>query len=369
MIDQLEQLSLAVGPISKTDAKQLVDMINRKVMALLSAQVVKTYWLEEAQDGILLRPVTFINTTQAEDPKPFQIREHPSGVLSWVFHHKCALWLETLRIKDLGNSIQNEIDGKEVSPNYLDMPGSYDWMDSMMCVPLMVRGDVWGLHSVELQGSGRLNENVLDLLQRIGKALSSLLWNADVYEYDLEKTSRAVQHFLTTTAPFSFDPIFLEERFRSGFIARPFDKDFSKIEDKLVSLFRSRGVRARRYVPEGGRRYIIDDITSQIRNSHFGVADITGANPNVLTELGMMMSLRKHFMLIRMKGDPSPPPFDISQYPLYEYELGPGPESLRMWNPIDHKYQSFEEVLDKFIGQLPATTGFFSADEWMPKNP
>jgi hypothetical protein len=368
MIDLLEQLSLAVGPISKTDVRQLNEAINRKVMTLLGAQLVKTYWLEEAEDGILLRPMTFINDTHAEDPKPFQMREQPNGILSWVFHRKCPVWLEMLQVKDLSSSIKNEANGAEVHPDYLDMRGRSDWMDSMMCVPLMVRGDVRGLYSVELQVSGRLNKNVLDLLQRIGKSLSSLLWNADVYEYDQEKTTRAVQQFLASTASFSFDAIFLEEQFRSGFIARPFDKDSSEIEDKLVALFKSRGIRARRYVPAGGRRYVIDDIMSQIRNSHFGVADITGLNPNVMTEVGMMMSLKKQFMLIRAKGDSSSLPFDVNQFPLYEYELGSAPGSLRMWNPVNNRYQSFEEVLDRFIRQLPSATGFFSADAWMSQN-
>lgn len=352
MIDILEQLSLAVGPISKTDVKQLVESINRKVMSFLSAQVVKTYWLEEAQDGVLLRPVTFINTTRAEDPRPFQIRGEPSGILSWVFLNRCPLWLEGLRSKDLSSPVNNEVDGSIVAPDFLDMRGGYAWMNSMMCVPLTVRGDVRGLYSVELQASGRLNKNVLDLLQRIARSLSAMLWNADVYEYDIEKTSRAIQQFLATTmSEFAFDPIFLEERFPSGFIARPFEKSFSEVDEKIVELFKTKGVRARRYEPEGGRRFIIDEIMSQIRNSHFGVADITGSNPNVLIEVGMMMSLKKHFMLIRAKGDPSSPPFDISQYPLYEYELGT--EGLRIWNPTDSKYQSFEQVLYRFIDQLP----------------
>lgn len=366
MIDLLEQLSLAVGPIRKADVKHLIEAVNQKVLALLSAQVIKTYWLEEAQDGILLRPEAFINTTQAEDPRPFQIRDQPNGVLSWVFHHKCPLWLESIRAKDLTNPATNEVDSTKITPEYLDMPGRYDWMDSMMCIPLMVRGNVWGLYSVELQTSGRLNANVLDLLQRIGKALAALLWNADVYAFDLEKTSRAIQQFLAKIGTFSFDPIFLEERFRSGFIARPFDTSFSDIEEKLVALFKARGVRARRYIYEGGRRYIIDDIMAHIQRSHFGIADITDANPNVLMEVGMMMSHRKHFMLIRKKGEVSPLPFDISQYPLYEYELRP--EGLRTWSSVDNRFQSFEEVLDRFITQLPTSTGFASADEWMAQS-
>lgn len=44
MIDLLEQLSLAVGNITRADAKQVADTINRKVMDLVNAQIVKLYW-------------------------------------------------------------------------------------------------------------------------------------------------------------------------------------------------------------------------------------------------------------------------------------------------------------------------------------
>lgn len=364
MIEQLEQLSLAVGPIAKADAKQVAEAINRKIAALMSAQVIKLYWLEEAQNGVLLRPVTFINKTLSRDPMPFQVETHPNGVLSWVFHEKRPLWLEDLQRKDLSAPVRNEADDTEILPNYLDMSEDYRWMDSMMCVPLIVRGDVRGLYSVELQSSSRLTGGFRELLERLAKSLSCLLWNADVYGYDQDKTSRAIEQFITTTASSSFDPIFLEERFRSGFIARPFARDFSDVEEELVALFSSRGVRARRYVPEGRTRYIIDEIMLQIRHSHFGVADITGSNPNVLAEVGMMMSWSKQFMLIRRKGDSSPPPFNVNQYPVYDYELRAG-QGLRLWNAPDNKYESFEERLDNFIEQLPPETGFGSADRWM----
>jgi hypothetical protein len=235
----------------------------------------------------------------------------------------------------------------------------------MMVVPLTMRGDVRGLCSVELRSAGRLRRSILDLLVRIARPLAAIFWDADVYGYNEQRTFNAVSQFMNLTASFSFDEVLLEGEQRSGFIARPFDPQFSDIETRIVSLLGSRRIRARAYQPEGGRGYIIDDIQRQIRNSHFCVADLTGLNPNVMAEVGMMMVLKKHFLLLRRRGDGATVPFDLTQHPVYDYEVRPGIGGLQVWNVPENRYQSFDIVLEKFIEQLPAETGFFSAPEWV----
>jgi hypothetical protein len=363
MIERLEQLSLAVGAVSPNDAKQVVDVVNDRVMGLLNAQVVKLYWREEAQEGFILDPLAYINSTRHANPMPFQISGRPSGVLSWVFHNQRPLWLEGLRSADLTKPIANNAAPDEDVPSeYLDMRPNPD-MDSMMVVPIKVRGEVRGLYSVELQASGRLSKRILDLLEELVRSLGSLLWNADVYEYDLRKTSDAVAMFLKSVRQFSFDPIWLEQAYRSGFIARPFTADFSRLEEILVDMLQEDGVRARHYQPSAGGAYIIDEIMTQIRNSHFCICDLTGSNPNVMAEVGMMMILRKQMLLLRRKGEDAPVPFDVSQYPIYEYELG-NDRQLRIWNAGENRFQPFDQILNRFIAQLPRDIGFDAAMEW-----
>jgi hypothetical protein len=271
--------------------------------------------------------------------------------------------LEDLKSKDLKNPVKNEATGEWVPTEHLDM-ASNTWQDSMMVIPLTVRGDVRGLYSIELRSSGKLTAPILEVLQRIVRPLAAIFWDAEHYEYNEERTSSAVSQFLNVIGGFSFDEVLLEGQERSGFIARPFAPEFSDIEEKVVSLLESKRIRARAYEPDVGRGYMIDEIQRQIRNSHFCIADVTGLNPNVMTEVGMMIVMNKQFLLMRRHEDAGPIPFDLNQRPLYGYEVRPGEPDLQVWNAPAARFQPFEEVLDRFLEQLPAETGFFSAQDW-----
>jgi hypothetical protein len=363
MIEQLEQLSLALSQISRGQARRVADALNAKILSLVHAQVIKLYWTSEAEEGVLLTPMAFINQTKEPDPRPFQIAPDQKGILSWVFLTRKPVWLEELRSKDLTMAVPNEATNEPVPPDYLDM-ASAQWADSMMVVPLTMRGEVRGVYSVELRTSGRLKASMLDLLIRVARPLAAIYWDADVYEYNEQRTFNAVSQFMNVTASFSFDEVLLEGEQRSGFIARPFDSQFSDVEARIVSFLESRRIRARAYQPEGGRTYIIDEIQRQIRNSHFCVADLTGVNPNVLAEVGMMMVLRKHFLLLRRRGDAATVPFDLTHLPLYDYETRPGDPGLHIWSVAENRFQPLDVVLQRFIDQLPAESGFSSAPEW-----
>lgn len=362
MLNQLEHLSYALGSISRDDARRVCEAVNQKLNDLLMAQVVKLYWAGEAQEGIILNPIAFINNASGhDDPKAFQVTPDHRGILPWVFRQRESLWLENLREKDLAQPVRNQATSTDVPPEYLDMRSS-GWIDSMMVVPLTLRGEVRGLYSVEFQSSGRLSTAILDLLKRLGRPLAGLLWDMDVYLYNQERSSRAVSQFLSEIADFEFDSVVLESEERSGFVARPFKREYSDVEEKIRDLLEDRGIRARAYEPAGGTRYIVDDIQAQIRRSHFCIADMTGLNPNVVAEVAMMVVMRKHFMLIKRRGDETEIPFDFSQYPFYEYEVSAS--GLRAWSTAQSAFQPFEAVLDRFIERLPQDTGFFSAQQY-----
>src|SRR5438093_2051160 len=146
MIENLQQLSLAVGALRQVDAEKVAEATNRKLVRLLRAQIGKIYWREEAEEGVILKPVTFVNDSPLPDPQRFQVTDQPGGILSWVIHHSAPLWLEHLRGANLNQPVQNEADQSTVPPDYLDMRGD---LDSLMTVPLRVRGDTMGLYSIE----------------------------------------------------------------------------------------------------------------------------------------------------------------------------------------------------------------------------
>jgi hypothetical protein len=196
-------------------------------------------------------------------------------------------------------------------------------------------------------------------MQHIARAVAPLLWNADVYAYDVAKTSRAVSRFLDSIRDFAFDPVALEQDVRSGFVARPFSSEFSRIEEMLSRAMRARGVMARHYEPASGRGLIVEDLMKQLRNSHFVVCDITQASASVIAEVGMALFAHKPMLLIRRKDDDTPLPFDLGHHPVYSYDATG--DELRVWNSADGQFQSIDVILDGFIDELPAETGFSAA--------
>jgi hypothetical protein len=122
-------------------------------------------------------------------------------------------------------------------------------------------------------------------------------------------------------------------------------------------------VQARHFTAEMNRA-VIDEIVSQIRNSHFCVVDLTGNNPNVLTEIGMMIVLGKRLLVLRCRGDNADIPFDVKHYTYWEYEPH-GADRLHVWSPADNSTIPFEDVLDRFLDTLPQT--FWSAEQWEPQ--
>jgi len=54
-------------------------------------------------------------------------------------------------------------------------------------------------------------------------------------------------------------------------------------------------------------------VHTQMRKCHFGIADITGNNPNVLYEVGWMLGMGKLVILLKYDKDEADAAFDIDQ--------------------------------------------------------
>ncbi|NEQ34760.1 MAG: hypothetical protein F6K04_28050 [Leptolyngbya sp. SIO4C5] len=109
-------------------------------------------------------------------------------------------------------------------------------------------------------------------------------------------------------------------------------------------------IQARRYIHPPGNRYVVSEIMKQIKDSHFGIVDITGFSPNIMLELGMMMILNKKFILLHQKVDNLELPFDIQNYHCYKYEIRRG--GIYAWSPGDSQAVKIEEILKSFIPEL-----------------
>jgi hypothetical protein len=107
----------------------------------------------------------------------------------------------------------------------------------------------------------------------------------------------------------------------SFFAARPFDRKFDYISSAIEAVFRKKRIRAATYRSVAGSTLVLSEMLIQNNSAHFGIADITSLNSNVLFELGAMIAVGKPLVIMRGKSDDAPLPFDIAGYDCYRYAL------------------------------------------------
>jgi hypothetical protein len=363
VIEQLEQLCYAVGSVGESDARQVVEAVNRRLKVLLNAHIVKLYWKEEAREGVILKPIAFINDTDWPDPESFQFGADSRGVLEWVYRAGEPLWLEDVRTTYQQPSVVNEVSGAEIDTDLLQFSNPPQ-SDAMVVVPIRERGVVCGVYSIELDSTTeRLSDRVVYLMQRLARSLGTLQYNADTYQWDLKKTSKAIRAFLDSIQTFTFDSVLLDQNWRTAFVARPYRKEFGAVQTAIEDVLAGCGVRGKHYVPET-RQYVVSEIINQIKNAHFCIADLTGNNANVLAEVGMMMVVNKSVLVLKEHHDEAEIPFDLSQFSIWEYELSRD-DSLLVWSAADQRLIPLREIVERFLKTLAPETGFAAAKRWV----
>ena len=364
MFDKLESMSLAIGTISIDDAIQITEAVNRRLQDLLNADVIRVYWKQDSDDGVILSPVTFINKTDIVEPRPFSLNDDPRGMLSWGFYNKKPAWLENVNGINIENGIVNELDGELVPPEYLKFFRYKP--DSIVVIPYIVDGDVRGLFSVELKRSGVFNKLVVDLLKKSCAYIAPILDSAYSTQNRMEKKKKAVKNFMDQIRDFAFDKKVLSDIPRTCFIARPFEAGFDRIESELATHLKKHKIRASCYEPRGENQLVFADIQKQIETSHFCIADVTGNNPNVMAEVGMMMMVQnKRFILMKDRTDPEPWPFDIQQYHMYQYQLTNQGNELNILGGGGAELRPVSQMLAGIVEELEKEPEFLAASEWI----
>jgi len=101
-------------------------------------------------------------------------------------------------------------------------------------------------------------------------------------------------------------------KYRTCFFAYPFQDKFHALRNKIKDILaRDYGIKLMTTAIEIKDANIVEDIKKQIAEAHFGIADITGNNPNVLWELGLMIGYGKPVIILKDKSDKMTTPFDL----------------------------------------------------------
>jgi GAF domain-containing protein len=360
VIMDLEKLGLALGLMTKRDADQIIRAVNTKFAAMVEAHIIDVRWKEEAEGGGKLNSFSSFDQTMRGTPKPYLIKhdsnDDPTGVWTWVYENRKPLWIEGIKGKDLKKAVKNEATEDDIEPRYLNF---FESTDSIMAIPLTFRDTVWGIYSVELPTSGKLTQEIKKLMEWIARPLATIVWKADAQEFKQKQRAEAVRLFCTSWKEYEVEAMLT--KYRTGFIARPFDPKFNVVEDCITETLENKDICAEHYkFGPGKETFVIKEIMDKVRSSHFGIVDITNCNHNVMLELGMMMVLGKRFILLRRHDDATRVPFDISSYHYFEYEEKPGPE-IRLKDPGTNQYEPIKQVLEDFVKRLEDDPAFLAA--------
>jgi hypothetical protein len=185
-----------------------------------------------------------------------------------------------------------------------------------------------------------------------------LIWKSTVSETIRRQTSEAIQEFQVVSGGLlpTLNP------HRTGFIARPFHPDFEPISGAIEGVFKRKRIRATRYIPVI-TKIVLTEMLLQIRSAHFGVADVTSLNRNVLIELGAMIALGKPLVVIRKITDDPTLPFDIGGIDCFRYRTEDG--KFHILDASAHE-SPLEAFVEDFVEQrLQEDSVFAEAQEYV----
>ncbi len=321
MLQELEDLCNALDKISEEEAKNLMTHIDTRLRGVLNADIIDVLYKEEAKGGgIILRPLSSVITLGGRlEAAPCPIDPSSSGIWPKVFFENRDIWLENIKQKrNSQNGMQNEFDQDE-TVSQQDINEIYPNTDSIICMPLSIEhSPPVGVVCVELKESGIINNKIALFLKRLANCYALLVWQVTASKHTKKHTAQAIEHFKALASEIRIRE--LVSYSGKGVFLRPFDDDFNLVDKVLCETFASINLELQHFMPSPGSG-VMEEFRTEIKLSPFGVVDITGLNPNVLIEYGMMKVLGKDLMLLRNAKDKEELPYDINADQVDHYEV------------------------------------------------
>jgi len=322
MLQELEDVCNTLDKVTESDAKHIMSHINSRLKKILNAEIIDVLYKEEERENVTLKPLSSLvaSGTRAEAIQ-WTISENSKGIWPRVFYEKKTAWLEN--IKELKKA---KAPGKSpaVSPEiieeikYEDVSQIFSNTESIICLPLVFERESIGVFCVELSRSGSFNPQIYEFLRRLSVSYACLAWKLLAFIVSRKHINMTLEHLRSTISDDAIrDHISVSG---DGIMLRPFGDECNDICRCVTGGFEKYGYQLEHFVAMSGRS-IIDDLKTALRLSPFGVVDITGLNPNVLLELGMMIILGKEVMILKSGDDEADLPFDIRVEQVDHYEL------------------------------------------------
>ena len=357
LIDEYTRLVKSVDFISEDEASSIIETVLDNLRDHFGATIADVWRKEYGKPSDMLSPFVCRGDNQRPDPLRFPLNDDATGILPLVVECRQPVWLEGIKGREPGASLINKINQEPIEGRYLDF---YQRTDSLMAVPVEYRGQVRGVLCLELAVSERLNGADLDTLKGLAIPTGILIWKTDAFIHNKRHTGDAIGSFRSAlTMPSA--PL---NPYRTGFVARPFTSQFEPLGEALRKAFAHHKIRATQYAHPPGGGIVVAEMLQQIASSHFGVADVTGLNQNVMIELGMILAFNKPFLVFRSRAETEPLPFDITGYQCYRYAIEG--DRMKVWEAGQGDAPAVQEVVRDFVqDRLTMDPAFQDAKEWV----
>lgn len=125
-----------------------------------------------------------------------------------------------------------------------------------------------------------------------------------------------------------FGAVHLRAKRNVGFVIMPFGPEWApRVDDAVALALREKGMRCQRADRRSGRE-IMKDSWIGMCEAGVVIADVTGRNPNVMYELGLVDAVGQDVILIGQSAQPDDLPFDLLGHRILVYNAS-DPDALR----------------------------------------
>ncbi len=354
LIKKLHDFSLPLNFIQEEHERRIITAVIRKLALLSTDALFRVYKCVRIDGKYALELKAHSGGARRGSASERILLDEVTrkGALSWCVDHgdeKGGFWVEGIRASAEPSKLRNKFDGEEIGSEYTDF---VDDPDTVIAVPLRTSGaEVIGILAVQFEAEAKVSEKFVNILADISSEVARIMRKANETSSYIRNTTDSVEGFLDDIQNLDLSPELLEPRSKVGFIARPFSKEFNEIGEELQSVLSELGCEALTYDPDRPGGIVVREIVDQIRKSRFGIADITGSNPNVLMEVGVMITSGKDVLLIKKYGDDTQTPFNVSGHHAHEYRMSSAGQ-IEIKRPDENRFRPFSDAMRAALDQF-----------------
>lgn len=353
LIKKLHDFSLPLNLIEEEHERRIITAVARKLSQLSEECLLRVYKVDRVDNKYILRLLAHSGIRRGSVPEIIAIDDiNRKGPLSWCLdrgEESSGFWVEDIKTTPDLSKLVNRFDEEEIGSDYIDF---VDDPDTIVAIPLKTaQNNIIGVISVQFKESFKPAKKFVDVLLEISIEISRIIRKSSETSSYIRNSTDAVEGFLDDLMQLELSPSILEEREPIGFVARPFDSSSNRIGKEIEEYLREQSIEISTYDPDRGGGIVPEDLVTQIRDCLFGVADITGSNPNVLMEVGVMISVEKKVILLKDYKDSDEIPFNVSNYYVHRYRISEK-GTLEVKPPQGTQFKPFNEIMDAFLGQF-----------------